>query len=57
MVMPLSEEFGWGRGELSFTAAMNNLAVVIVSPCLGLAVDRLGVRRVIPAPTGRKPAP
>ncbi len=47
MVMPLSEEFGWGRGELSFAVTMNNLAVVIVSPCLGLAVDRLGVRRVL----------
>lgn len=46
-VAPLQAEFGWGRGELSFAISMTNLAVVIVSPCIGLLIDRLGVRRIL----------
>ena len=46
-VKPLQEEFGWSRGELSFAFTMTNIAVVIASPCLGLLIDRFGVRRVL----------
>lgn len=46
-VRPLQEEFGWSRGELSFAYTMTNIAVVIASPCLGLLIDRFGVRRVL----------
>ena len=46
-VIPLQNEFGWTRGELSFAITMTNFAVVIASPCLGLIIDRFGVRRVL----------
>ena len=46
-VGPLQEEFGWSRGELSFAITMANIAVVIASPCLGILIDRYGVRRVL----------
>ena len=46
-VGPLQAEFGWGRGELSFALSMTNFAVVIASPCLGLLIDRFGVRRIL----------
>ena len=46
-VAPLQAEFGWGRGELSFAISMTNLAVVIVSPCIGLLIDRFGVRQIL----------
>ncbi|MFT5351101.1 MAG: sugar phosphate permease, partial [Gammaproteobacteria bacterium] len=46
-VRPLQEEFGWTRGELSFAYTMANIAVVIASPCLGILIDRFGVRRIL----------
>ena len=46
-VRPLEDEFGWTRGELSFAVTMTNFAVVIASPCLGLIIDKFGVRRVL----------
>ena len=46
-VKPLENEFGWTRGELSFAITMTNFAVVIASPCLGLIIDKFGVRRVL----------
>ena len=46
-VKPLEDEFGWTRGELSFAVTMTNFAVVIASPCLGLIIDKFGVRRVL----------
>jgi MFS family permease len=46
-VKPLQEEFGWTRGELSFAYTMTNIAVVIASPCLGMLIDRFGVRRIL----------
>ena len=46
-VAPLQAEFGWSRGELSFALSMTNLAVVIVSPCIGLLIDRFGVKRIL----------
>jgi len=46
-VKPLQEEFGWSRGELSFAITMTNIAVVIASPCIGLLIDRFGVRLIL----------
>lgn len=46
-VRPLQTEFGWTRGELSFAYTMTNIAVVIASPCLGMLIDRFGVRRIL----------
>ncbi len=46
-VGPLQAEFGWSRGELSFALSMTNFAVVIASPCLGMLIDRYGVRKIL----------
>ena len=46
-VKPLQEEFGWGRGELSFALTMTNIGVVIASPALGYLIDTFGVRRAL----------
>jgi MFS family permease len=46
-VRPLEAEFGWSRGDMSFALTMNNIAIVIASPLLGVLIDRLGVRRVL----------
>ena len=46
-VRPLEAEFGWSRGDMSFALTMNNIAIVIASPLLGLLIDRYGVRRVL----------
>ena len=46
-VKPLEDEFGWTRGELSFAITMTNFAVVIASPCLGLIIDKFGVRQIL----------
>lgn len=46
-VKPLSEEFGWSRGEISFAMTLTNLAVSLVSPLLGRAADRFGSRAVL----------
>jgi len=46
-VAPLEQEFGWGRGEMSFALTMTNIAVVLASPALGLLIDKIGVKRVL----------
>ena len=46
-VKPLQEEFGWGRGELSFALTLTNIGVVIASPTLGFIIDRFGVRKAL----------
>ena len=43
-VVPLQEEFGWGRSEMSFALTMTNIAVVLASPTLGFIIDKIGVR-------------
>jgi MFS family permease len=46
-VKPLSQEFGWSRGEISFAMTLTNLAVTLVSPLLGLLADRFSSRAVL----------
>lgn len=46
-VGPLQDEFGWGRGAMSFALTIANISVVIASPLLGALVDRIGARRVM----------
>jgi len=46
-VGPLQAEFGWTRAELSFALSMTNIAIVIASPCVGLVIDRFGVKRTL----------
>jgi MFS family permease len=46
-VAPLQAEFGWTRAELSFALSMTNIAIVIASPCVGLVIDKFGVKRTL----------
>ena len=46
-VKPLSLEFGWSRGEISFAMTLTNLAVTFISPFLGHLADRYGSRAVL----------
>ena len=46
-VKPLSERFGWSRGQISFAFTITALMVAFYSPVLGRLIDRIGVRRVL----------
>jgi len=46
-VKPLSEEFGWGRGDMSLALTLMSIAVIVLSPLAGTLLDRYGVRRVL----------
>ena len=44
---PLAAEFHWSREEASRAFALAAISIAIVSPFLGLALDKLGPRRVV----------
>jgi MFS family permease len=44
---PLSEEFGWSRGEISTAFSVAALTVSMVSPIIGRLTDRIGPRAVV----------
>ena len=46
-VIPLSDEFNWSRGTISFAAALAFLVSGVTQPILGSLFDRWGGRRVI----------
>ncbi|MFT4824680.1 MAG: MFS family permease [Halioglobus sp.] len=46
-VLPLSKEFGWGRGDMSLALTLMSIAIVVLSPLAGSLLDRYGVRRVL----------
>jgi MFS family permease len=46
-IIPLSEQFGWGRGEISIAVLVMNYTLVLAAPCVGFLTDRLGVRKVL----------
>ncbi len=46
-VLPLSETFGWGRGDISVGSTVMSLCVATLAPVAGLLVDRYGPRRVL----------
>lgn len=46
-VVPLSQEFGWGRGEISAAFTIMSLSVALLSPFAGSLVDRHGPRRLL----------
>lgn len=46
-VLPLSQEFGWGRGDMSLALTLMSIAIVFLSPLAGTLLDRKGVRRVL----------
>jgi MFS family permease len=46
LVVPLQEEFGWGRGQINLANLWSALGLAIAVPFLGRILDRFGVRRV-----------
>jgi len=44
LTVPLTEEFGWGRGDIQFALFLFKLAVVVLVPVIGGFADRAGVR-------------
>lgn len=52
-IMPLSEEFGWSRGAISFGLIISNTVMVFVVPTVGILIDRKGVKNILlPATIG-----
>lgn len=45
-MVPLGQEFGWGRTLLSSGVAIASLAAAVLSPFFGVLIDRYGSRRV-----------
>ncbi|MGD9812630.1 MAG: MFS transporter [Sphingobium sp.] len=43
---PLTDEFGWNRTQISLGASISSLILVPISPFVGAAIDRWGVRRL-----------
>jgi MFS family permease len=43
---PISDEFGWGRGELTTGSFSFVIAIACFSPVVGRFVDRIGPRRI-----------
>ena len=46
LVVPLQEEFGWGRGEITQTSLWSSLGMAAALPLLGRLLDRYGIRRI-----------
>lgn len=43
----LTQEFGWGRAQISIAFSIYTYVIVVVSPVVGYLVDRFGPRKVI----------
>ena len=46
-VIPMSEEFGWSRGEISFAAALGAILNGVIQPFISRIFDASGGRKVI----------
>lgn len=46
LVVPLQEEFGWGRGEINLASLVSSLGMAAALPVIGKLLDRYGVKRV-----------
>ena len=46
-IFPLSEQFGWSRTLISGSVSAGALAALVLSPAIGWAIDRYGVRMVL----------
>lgn len=46
LVVPLQQEFGWGRGEIALTSLWSSLGMAAALPLVGRLLDRFGVKRV-----------
>ncbi|MCW1988260.1 UNVERIFIED_ORG: putative MFS family arabinose efflux permease [Sphingomonas sp. R1F5B] len=45
-IAPLSAAYGWSRGQIGLGMTCLSLGAILLSPFLGTAIDRLGVRRI-----------
>ncbi len=48
-VVPLEDEFGWSRGQVSIGIATATIVSGVMAPVVGLAVGRLGARQILAA--------
>ena len=46
-VLPLSAEFGWSRRDIGLAFSFMSAAVIIMSPLMGVLLDRYGARRCL----------
>ena len=46
-VLPLSAEFGWSRRDIGLAFSFMSAAVIIMSPLMGVLLDRHGARRTL----------
>lgn len=46
-ITPLSESFGWGRGDIAFALSAGALTIAFITPFAGYLIDRFGARRMI----------
>lgn len=46
MVVPLQEEFGWGRGQINLSSLVSSLGLALALPFIGRLLDRYGVKRM-----------
>ena len=46
MIDPLEREFGWSRAQVSSGLSVVAVAAVLLSPLIGMVIDRIGARRV-----------
>jgi predicted MFS family arabinose efflux permease len=44
-IAPLQSEFGWNRGDVASSFLYTTIVMALLSPLMGLMIDRLGVRR------------
>ncbi|MGH9174501.1 MAG: MFS transporter, partial [Vicinamibacterales bacterium] len=47
VLIPVTEEFGWGRAELALAVTFSVIALSLLQPIVGVLVDRFGSRRVL----------
>ena len=47
MIVPLEENFGWGRDEISFAIAVNVLLFGLVAPFAAALMERFGIKKVV----------
>lgn len=46
MIVPLEQEFGWSRAQISSGLMIHSLFGVVMAPAIGGMVDRVGARRI-----------
>ncbi|WP_313823284.1 MFS transporter [Citricoccus sp.] len=46
LVVPLQDEFGWGRGQINLASLVSSLGLAFALPFVGRLLDRFGVKRV-----------